>query len=423
MPRHHSYIKRQLNGASIRYTQPTLCDPSVVQYSGYIDLPGGQKYFFWFFESRNNPSNDPFTLWLQGGPGCSSLGALFQEIGPCQVPDDGSQAFYNEYTWTSLTNILFLDQPAGAGYSKGTRANSTDEAVGLAYDFVQYFFQAFPKYSTLPFHIFGESYAGHFIPALGSYILDQNQLTTSNYINLISAAIGNGIVDVLEQVQYDETMACNSSYGSVLPESDCQRMQQNTPACVSLLEKCDQTGTVKDCVDATDFCSANVENIYKLSNHSIYDIRTTQNQGSPYTKFITRPEIMKEINANGHFVRCASTVKKQFYATGDYARRFSPDVAKLLNNNIPVLVYAGDADYRANWYGCLGWTQALQFDGRDAYQASALRPWIVDGAEAGQTKSGGGLTFVRVYEAGHKVPAYKPVQALQMITNFINNQP
>lgn len=71
-----------------------LCedDPNVKQSSGYLKFKGGngeKSYFFWMFESRSNPQNDPLVLWLTGGPGCSSMMALAAENGPCNVGKDG----------------------------------------------------------------------------------------------------------------------------------------------------------------------------------------------------------------------------------------------------------------------------------------------------------------------------------------------
>ena len=69
--------------------------------------------FYWFFESRSDPANDPLIIWLTGGPGCSSTLALLGENGPCSVNDDATGTVTNPYSWNSKANILWLDQPVG----------------------------------------------------------------------------------------------------------------------------------------------------------------------------------------------------------------------------------------------------------------------------------------------------------------------
>ena len=85
--------KHELRGSISTVTQlasEAICD-NVVQHSGYFNLTTGDKhYFYWFFESRSNPSTDPVVMWMTGGPGCSSEVALFGENGPCKVSADGS---------------------------------------------------------------------------------------------------------------------------------------------------------------------------------------------------------------------------------------------------------------------------------------------------------------------------------------------
>lgn len=78
---------------------PQTFQPDFEQYAGYINLEGTTKnLFYWFFTSKGNPETDPVVLWLQGGPGCSSLGdGLFLEHGP----------YYPSADYTSKTvNII-----------------------------------------------------------------------------------------------------------------------------------------------------------------------------------------------------------------------------------------------------------------------------------------------------------------------------
>ncbi|KAI8334710.1 Alpha/Beta hydrolase protein [Chlamydoabsidia padenii] len=417
--------------ATLTFQQPNLCDPTVVQYSGYIDVDANEHYFFWFFESRQNPDTAGLTLWLNGGPGCTSMTGLFEEVGPCAVNTEGTTAFYNEIgSWNKVTNMLFLDQPAGTGFSYGDRpVDSTDKAKIRAYQFLQLFFKAFPKYQKQPFHLFGESYAGHFIPSFARYIIEKNQspsLPHDQYINLESIGIGNGITDVLIQVQYAEKMACHSSYESVLKESDCHEMRTNIPVCVKLLKTCETTKTVFDCDKATIYCAKYVENIYARSGRDIYDIRAPKDEEksvAPFEKFLSIPHVWALVGSRSTFHHCSPAVHRDFYKTGDYARNFAPDVGYLLDHGIRALIYAGDADYRANWYGVHGWTKVVDFKASKKYRQQKLQPWLVDGVESGEIQAGGNLTFVRVYGAGHKTPFYKPKESLQMFTDHIHHIP
>ncbi|KAI9304523.1 Alpha/Beta hydrolase protein [Cunninghamella echinulata] len=409
---------------SISFHQPKLCDDTVVQYSGYLNVGKDDHYFFWFFESRVNPETAPFTVWLNGGPGCSSMIGLWQELGPCRVNKDGTKAIYNKGSWNQVSNILFFDQPDGVGFSYGVNnVFSTDDAAPLAYKLIQVFFESFPKYKNLDFHFYGESYGGHYIPAFANYILEQNlkaKHTKNHVINLKSIGIGNGWTDPLIQSQYYEKMACDSSYGPVLNKTDCQLMKKRTPKCVELTKKCYATGTNEDCIFADNYCNE-LSSIYDNSQRSYYDIRTTEEIPGTYITFLNSTSTRKAIGAKKYYEECPSPPYYQFAKTGDDARNFSPRVVKLLNHGVRVLIYAGDSDYVCNWYGNYAWTSQLKFKNSDEYSKLKLQPWKIGKKEVGQFQSAGGLTFVRVYEAGHEVPYYQPEVALQMFTNAVKN--
>jgi carboxypeptidase C (cathepsin A) len=152
-------------------------------YSGYLPVgketgePGFLHY--WLIESEGKPSEDPVTLWLNGGPGASSLVGLFTENG--QVASNVNSLnisngsvptlFYNPYSWSQVANVLYLEQPKGVGFSycaDPEKCSNTDETTAQdAYEgLVHFFTEKFPEWKEKDFYITGESYAGTYIPMI-----------------------------------------------------------------------------------------------------------------------------------------------------------------------------------------------------------------------------------------------------------------
>lgn len=86
-------------------------------YSGYLTVNDDKKLHYVFIESEDDPSNDPVLIWFNGGPGCSSLLGFLQENGPVVVDDDNSTLYFNPHPWNQRANTLFLESPAGVGFS------------------------------------------------------------------------------------------------------------------------------------------------------------------------------------------------------------------------------------------------------------------------------------------------------------------
>jgi hypothetical protein len=150
-----------------------FCDASSKSLSGYFEVAGSKyddngenkNYFFWMFEKRGatveqvQEGTIPFVVWLTGGPGCSSTLALLTENGPCKVNDDGKTTSVNPYSWTEAAHVLWLDQPAGVGFSYGTESDSNEAMISEdAYYFLQSFFQTHSEYASSPLYVIGESY-------------------------------------------------------------------------------------------------------------------------------------------------------------------------------------------------------------------------------------------------------------------------
>lgn len=223
----------------VRYKQvpPGICelDPRVKSFSEYADVAENQHVFFWLFEAREvDPAKAPLTVWINGGPGSSSMIGLFQELGSCGVDYDG-KVYNNPFSWSTVSNMLFIDQPTQVGFSysipvpgikdpdtgeitvlhNNTRptgnvshgtcgtwsypslnltANSTTNAAPNMWKTLQGVMGAFPQYSRNGFHFTSESYGGHYAPIFSEYFEKQNaaNITGAKTINLGSVMIGNG---------------------------------------------------------------------------------------------------------------------------------------------------------------------------------------------------------------------------------------
>lgn len=171
--RHASAAERGVSAQGNEADQEAFCDPTVTSWSGYLDLIDGKSLFFWFFESRSNPSTDDVIMWTNGGPGASGAMFMLMEAGPCRVtpppwngpPINGTTWF--EQSWNSRANLLIMEQPVDVGYSYtrfGQPTRDTDQAARDVYGFFRIFFSAFEQFRSNPFHLSGESYGGRCVP-------------------------------------------------------------------------------------------------------------------------------------------------------------------------------------------------------------------------------------------------------------------
>ncbi|KAL6708977.1 hypothetical protein ACN47E_002104 [Coniothyrium glycines] len=255
---------------SYKQPKPDTCATAFAsqkQYSGYVHLPPDtlaplrQKYpintFFWFFEARTNPETAPLTIWLNGGPGSSSMIGLFQELGPCEVIQLPNGTYGTQprlWGWDRSSNMLFIDQPTQTGFSfdertnasinlvnedalmpasrkspqpvpegipawrwsNGTFAsylgsntqNTTAIAARACWHFLQGFLSAFPQYNpgTHPnsttveptaVHLFTESYGGLYGPTFADYFEDQNDRRMNESISTKALEIRLGSVGIM----------------------------------------------------------------------------------------------------------------------------------------------------------------------------------------------------------------------------------
>eukprot|EP00934_Nitzschia_sp_Nitz4_P007750 Nitzschia sp. Nitz4//scaffold25_size161228//156007//157719//NITZ4_002458-RA/size161228-processed-gene-0.174-mRNA-1//1//CDS//3329544670//7740//frame0 len=432
----HSF--RELN-----HENSDLCDDSSLSISGYMDI-SGSKYdqdgenkhlFFWMFEKRNQDleadEEIPFVVWLTGGPGCSSTLALLTENGPCSVNPDGKTTTPNPYSWTEAAHVLWLDQPAGVGFSYGAENDNGEAMVSEdAYFFLQAFFQSHPEYASSPLYIIGESYAGHYVPAISHriYVGNQNPSDKTIPLNFAGLAIGNGLTNPEEQYKWYPEMVWNNSHGiKVVNEEAYEAMKQVVPKCDALIHQCNQGDSIIDsfaCQSAFVVCNMGLTSPYQATGLNPYDIR----------KKCEHPPLCYDFSFVGDFLNLESTkqalgvdeknshnwqscnygINMQFHT--DWMKNFSPYVADLLDAGYPALVYAGDVDFICNYLGNKAWTLGLEWSHTAEFQAADEHDWN-NGKGLARTSSG--FTFLQVYDAGHMVPADQPEASLDMLKTFL----
>ncbi|KAI1954936.1 hypothetical protein LOZ12_000816 [Ophidiomyces ophidiicola] len=253
--------------------------PTQHQYSGYVSLPPftlhpvQQNYtintFFWFVEVRDNVRSAPLTVYLNGGPGISSMQGLFQETGPCEVidrPGSRLRTVHREWGWDRSSSMLYIDQPVQSGFSydasregsldfltstytypptapptgqspetfrKGvfssndgaTTVNTSATAAKAIWHMLQVFLTTFPSLKfnseSADINLFTESYGGKYGPAIVSHFQKQNERRRkgeiprwkSVEIKTKTLGIMQGCIDDLVQNPYYPIFAYNNTYG------------------------------------------------------------------------------------------------------------------------------------------------------------------------------------------------------------------
>ncbi len=461
----------------VRYKQVPagICeqDPAVKSFAGYADVAEDQHSFFWFFEAREvDPRDAPLTVWINGGPGSSSMIGLFEELGPCRV-DYFGKVYDNPHSWTRASNMLFVDQPTQVGFSysvpvPGVRnndtgtitvlpgnscpsdangtcgtfslpyanltANSTVNAAPNMWRTLQGFIGAFPQYARGGVHFATESYGGHYAPVFNDYFLKQNEKNIPGAVDfdLRSVIIGNGWVSPIigYQAFYNFTVSPGNTYDySPYNTSIQEKLYDNLYGpgkCIDGLQECAKNGEDEQCATADSFCAENVEGFLgNYAERSEYDMRELTPDPFPYPfyrEYLNRPEVLDAIGAFTNFSTSSAAVYAAFSSTGDDGRDVGAVEAlqDLVQRDIHVALFAGDADYNCNW---LGFQKIAEMVNVPGWSRAGFADVVTsDGKVEAQVKQSRGFSFTRFYEAGHEVPFYQPLAALEYFERVIGGR-
>ncbi|KAK9835225.1 hypothetical protein WJX81_007216 [Elliptochloris bilobata] len=380
------------------------------QYSGYFQINrtyAAEMFFFYFSARSAHRSKLPLVVWMTGGPGCSSELAVFYENGPFKITED--------------LQLRENDDPRDRVY---------DEKVVAAdmLDFMLAFYQKFPEYAGRELYITGESYGGHYVPAVSAGILAHNrkQNNASPLINLEGFAIGNGLTDPLKQ--YSLYADFSASKGLI---DEALRSSINTifPVCGFLIRACNSLSWSPLCYFALLVCQQTVVGPIQLAagNFNVYDVRKECigplcYDFSRLDDYLAQPSVREALGVDDRsWQSCSPDVYQDM--SSDIMKNYGGLVEPQLEAGMRVMIYAGVEDWICNWLGNRKWLLEMAWSQQAEFVAAPERNWTVDGRVAGSVQAHGPLSFVKVYGAGHMVPMDAGRSALAMLQSFLRDEP
>ncbi|KAG9442270.1 hypothetical protein H6P81_018124 [Aristolochia fimbriata] len=392
-------------------------------YAGYVKLRAEEEkaLFYWFFEAREGVEKKPLVLWLNGGPGCSSIAyGAAQELGPFLVRKNQAKLELNKFSWNIAANLLFLEAPVGVGFSY---TNKTEDLAKLgdrvtaedSYAFLVKWFQRFPSFKSHEFYIAGESYAGHYVPQLSELIYERNkQARNDSRINFKGFMIGNAVInEVTDQVgmieyAWSHAIISDQLYHHINRECDFKSDNQ-TYICESSVKSFLQAYSDIDIysiyspVCLSDYEQTSAKLLAAPRSFSQHDLWHKLPSGydpctEAYTeKYFNREDVQKALHANitklsYPYSPCSNVIKKW----NDSPETVLPIITKLVKAGLRVWIYSGDTDGRVPVTSTRYSVNELKLKVKKGWRA-----WFAGGQVAGWVEEYEGLTLATVRGAEH----------------------
>ncbi|XP_042373888.1 serine carboxypeptidase-like 42 isoform X2 [Zingiber officinale] len=414
------------------------------QYAGYVDIDvkTGRSLFYYFAEADGDADEKPLTLWLNGGPGCSSIGGgAFTELGPFFPRGDGRGLRINKKSWNKVSNLLFVESPAGVGWSYSNSTsdyNSGDESTANdMLTFLLGWYEKFPEFRSRDLFLTGESYAGHYIPQLANVLLDYNHHSSGFMFKIKGIAIGNPLLKLDRDIP--ATYEYFWSHGMISDEiglrimSECDFEDYTFSGAHNMSKSCNEAieeanTVVGDYINAydviLDVCYPSiVEQELRLRKY-VTKMSVGIDVCMSYERrfYFNLPEVQQALHANRTklpypWSMCSGVLN---YSDADGDINILPLLARIVKNKIPIWVFSGDQDSVVPLLGSRTLVRELAHD----LQFGVTVPysvWFYKGQVGGWvTEYGKLLTFATVRGAAHMVPYAQPARALRLFTSFVH---
>lgn len=399
-----------------------------IELAGYLPLSASSctekkcnktpgNLFYWYVENRDHLADAPLVLWLNGGPGAASLYGFFMENGPYVINKDGTLS-ERQYAWSQKANYLVIDQPAGVGFSYGehTAYANESEAMDQLYYAIKIFFQQHPELMSKPVYLAGESYAGKYLPQLAIRIISGN--AADQKINLKGLLIGDAWVNPRLQQYANADFAY--SHGLI------DRHARDTVLklyyrCVKEIDKMTPSSP-----QANQICGEIQNFIIKESGGlNLANIaKGEEPDDSLMIKYLNKSEVRQALHIDER-IKQFETFSKMVSDKLEVGEQDS--VANLypliLAAGVPVLIYNGLEDGKdSNFMSTDLWLAALNWPFQKEFAKATTCVWLSDNNVAGYVKTAGGLTQVKIRNAGHLAPIDQPARLFDLFNHFISHR-
>ena len=454
--------------------QLTNHSSGLLDISTIAGLPTNQSalLFYYFVPSSLSPSlsdpSIPLFLWLQGGPGCTSMVGLFAEHGPLLLTPPASPTSSPPFTltanpssWSASFHLLYIDQPIATGFSPPPPSPPTPTTLPIPsnetsltstlYLSLLSFYSLFPSLTLNPLHLSGESYAGKYVPTLATLTLLQNAainsssppftsptLTLSDFplprlpyslvLPLAGLALGNALIDPAVQRFAFRQIGLSTSLLSSFQAASLTALERRCSHALSTLNYTAANLTCPRLLNYVTYTSAGV---------NLYDQRRWDDSFSRplLAAFMDSPDARKALNV--------PDIANRSYAddcSADVAAAMALDVyhstavlLPALFARLPVLLYNGDFDIKDGSRGTEelvtslpGWPDRFAFLQQPRfpfYSTSTPFPPPPSTAPDGFSQSYGNVTTVVVTRAGHFSPRDQPQAVLSMLQRWVKGTP
>lgn len=381
-----------------------------------------RNLFYWFVEAAtgSTPGVTPTIIWMNGGPGASSMtGLLTENIGPITLSADGALKA-NPYAWSEFYNVIAIDNPVGSGYSytgKESYVKSEEEMRQNYHSALEVFFKAHPEYKGNPLWVTGESYGGKYVPNVAFEIHSRGMFPLQGVI------IGNGVYS--GKIQYPTVPQFAYTQG-LIDEHILAIANGRIDRCVGLIEQGKMSEAAKDCEDTVRWIYADNKT---AAGVFYYDVGLTDggfldHLTTSLSDYLNDPAVRAALHVGDRTWRQADE-------EGPVADALLPDftteqgmrvIEALLDagKGYQVVTYNGVRDgSMCNHLGNLLSMNALKWTGQAGFQAAETGPWHTGGILAGYERSFGALKYITLQNTGHLVPMIVPDVTLAMVRSIV----